>query len=289
MTRNRMLALVAAWMLFAPLFASAESVDVQAKPLPAIQPGTILAKPAPQGWTHLVLFARPRLAAGDVDAAPDTAKRFAAMFSTAIVARVKEQSGQFQLDEVAMGLAMDIDGKQTIVDSNTAAALGGKLGLFGGRVLSAAEEALKEVKQIARYETMMLFDAKALVHHNNEHQEMLVRHLIWVSKKTGQLGAALWLQEPGDSGFQLAQDHFVVLPPTCVEDRVLHVDKTKFTLGVPGKTAFALERLPRGTEYAFTPALRATASLGTFTPAQVQELAVSFSQAVAQGPSRKLR
>ena len=260
-------------------------VDTARKPLARIRPGTIVAKPAPEGWTDLILFARPRLGAGDHESAPSSAKRFVRMFNTAVAARVKKHDdGTHSLDEVAVGVSMAIDGKQVIVTPDTAAPLGGKLGIFGPKILSAAEESLNDVQQVARYETMLLFDAKALMHHDGEHVEMMVRHLIWVSKSTGKLGTAVWLTKPTESGAELAGDAFIVLPPQLVEDRVLHVDKSKFTLGVPGKEAFALERLPPGAKYAFTPELKEHAAKKDFTPQDVKALAVAFAQAVAKGP-----
>ena len=263
-----------------------ETIEIDVRPLARIRPGTVIAKPAPQGWTHLILFARPRLGAGDMEAASKTAQNYVKMFNTAMVARVRKAAEGFALDEVAIGHSMNIDGKQVVVTPDTAAALGGKLGFMGGRLLAGAEEALQGVKQVARYSTMMVFDAEALVHHEQQHIPMTVRHLVWVSKSTGKLGAAVWLLKPDEeqAKLSLAADHFTVLPPQLVEDRVLHVDKTKISLGIPSKEAFALEKLPPGARYRFTQELEQTAAQAKFTPAQVQELAVAFGKAVAAGP-----
>lgn len=274
--------------------ALGETIETKVRPLSRIRPGTVIAKPAPQGWTHLILFARPRLGAGDMQAASKTARDYVKMFNTAMVARVKKADGGFELDEVAIGHSMNIDGKQVVVTPDTASALGGRLGLMGGHLLAGAQEALEGVKQVARYSTMMVFDAEAIVHHDEEHVQMTVRHLVWVSKTSGQLGAAMWLlrhreetEAEKQGKYALAEKHFTVLPPQLVEDRVLHVDKSKISFGIPTKEAFALEKLPPGVQYRFTSELAKTAARDKFTPQQVQQLAVAFGKAVAEGPIKK--
>ena len=51
-------------------WAGAETVEVEHKPLARITPGTVIARPAPKGWTDMVMLSKPRLGSGDVDATP---------------------------------------------------------------------------------------------------------------------------------------------------------------------------------------------------------------------------
>lgn len=265
--------------------AAADRIDVTHRPLERIPPGTVIGRQVPETWTHMLMFARPRLGAGDVDAAPAMARKYASAFSTVLLARVsKRPDGNFRLATVAVGQTMNIGGKNVVVTADTQGQLGGNLGFLGRRILQASEEALQDVKQVARYDSLLVFDAKGYFHYQDDHHEMQFRTLVWISERDGSLGSAVWLLKPEDMAYRLAYPHFVLLKPGLVEDRVLHVDGSRFTFGVPSEDALAIDKLPPGRKVPFTDGLKGPACCAQFTPLKVQQLAQQFALAVQTAP-----
>src|SRR5258708_29794327 len=56
------------------------AVDLQARPLDWIAPGTVIGETAVKGWTHLRLIATPRIGPGDIQAIPRTALKYRHLF-----------------------------------------------------------------------------------------------------------------------------------------------------------------------------------------------------------------
>src|SRR5271165_6505925 len=71
--------------------------DVRARPLDAIEPGTVIGTKAPEGWTHLILKSHPRPGAGDYQQLSRTQAEWAGMLLTAIVADVKQEYDRYRL------------------------------------------------------------------------------------------------------------------------------------------------------------------------------------------------
>lgn len=255
---------------------ASRQVDVRLRPMEWIPPGTVIGKGAPKGWTDLVLLATPRIGVGDVEEVPRTAASYSSMFLFAILSNVRsEQVGDgasYVLDKVAIGTALNINQRDVVADSENT--FGADLGMFGRRILSENEKILKtDVRQVARTPTMMVFDAKAFVLRNQRHRSMILRHVVLVSPRTGQISTFVWLLgSDGASGYALADKGLQKLPPSFREDRVLSVDGQKFTLGIPSPDAFALAKIPQGTPIGFSDTLKATAATRQFTPKAAEQL-----------------
>jgi hypothetical protein len=276
--------------------STSRSVDVQPRPLDWITPGTVIGEGAPKGWTDLILFATPRIGAGDVDQVPRTAASYSSMFLFTIVAKVKgDAQAGYSLEKVAIGTAMNIGGRNVIADGENT--FGADLGMIGRRVLAENEKILKsDVRQVARTATMVVFDANAFVLRNQKHRSMVIRHAIVASPTTGKVSTFVWLMgSDGGTGYALADKGLQKLPTGFREDRVLSVDGQKFTLGIPSPDAFALARLPQGASLGFSEALKAVAATRQFTPSLAQkleaELQARYAPAVARaktaGPVRQ--
>jgi hypothetical protein len=250
-----------------------KAVDVEPRPLDWITPGTVIGETAPKGWTDLVLLATPRIGVGDVDDVPRTAASYSRMFLFTILGKVRGSAlAGYSLEKVAIGLALKIDGRNVIADSEHT--FGADLGLIGSRVLAENEKILKnDFRQVARTSTMLVFDANAFVLRKQKHQSMVIRHVILASPTTGKLSTFVWLLDPeGPDGYALAEKGLQKLPPNCLEDRVLSVDGQKFTLGIPSNDAFALAKIPQGTALGFSEALKLVAATKAFTAESARRL-----------------
>jgi hypothetical protein len=259
-------------------------VDLTPRALPRIRPGTVIGDGPPQGWSNLVLFATPSLAAGDVKEIPRVAADYARMFKFTVLANVskKNPKGPAYLDVVGRGFAMTVQGRQVIVDSRNT--FGADLGLFGKRVLDENEKILdKDVLQVARTDTMLIFDAQAVMLVNNKHQKMVIRHAIVVVPETAQLSTFVWLLTPQ---YAPAETAMQLLPPNMHEERLLSVKKDKFFLGMPSPDAFALVRIPQGRAVQYTAELRRLAATREFTVAIVRDLESQLRGVAKAAPVR---
>jgi hypothetical protein len=252
------------------------AVDLQARPLDWIAPGTVIGETAVKGWTHLVLIATPRIGVGDIEAIPRTAVKYSNLFRFTILANVRSSgtgdARSFYLDRVAIGGASEINGRNVIISSEQT--FGSDLGFIGKRIFQENESILQaDVRQVVRTRTMLVFDAQGFVLYNRKHARMVMRHVILVSPHDGKLSSFVWLMgADGRNGYALAERTLQLLPPGLREDRVLSVDANKFTLGIPANDAFALAHIPRGTPVEFTPTLGRLAATRRFTAETALEL-----------------
>jgi hypothetical protein len=251
-------------------------VDLQSRPLDWIPPGTVIGDAAPQGWTNLVLIGTSRLGVGDVEAVPRTAVKYSSMFHFTVLANVRPgrrgNAQAYVLDRVAIGSALEINGKKVIATSDQT--FGYDLGFIGSKVMQENENILRtDVRQVVRTPTMMIFDAQGFVRYNHKHARMITRHVVVVSPRDGRLATFVWLMgSDGRGGYALAEPALQMLPPNMHEDRVLSVDANKFTLGIPSNDAFALAHIPQGTAIKYTPELSRLAIVRRFTPETALQL-----------------
>jgi hypothetical protein len=258
-------------------------VDLVARSLERIPVGTAIGKEAPANWTHLVLMATPTLTDEDLRDAPKMATHYARMFKFTLLANVAGQKDgartTYRLQRLARGFAIDINGKETVIDGKNT--LGADLGFFGKRILAENEAILdKDVYQVARTGTMMIFDAQAVMLAGKDHIKMIMRHAVLVDPDTGRLSTLVWLLSRTATGLAPAEKALQLLPPNMQEARLLHVLKDRFTLGIPAPDAFALVRIPQGTAIAYTPELQQSAAAATFTRDQVFALETALRAAV---------
>jgi hypothetical protein len=198
------------------------------------------------------------------------------MFHFTILANVRSASRgdatSFSLDKVAIGSALEVNGKNVITTSDQAT--GSELGFIGQKILQENENILRsDVRQVLRTPNMVVFDAQGFVLYNKKHAKMVMRHVILASPRDGKLSTFVWLMgADGRGGYALAERALQLLPPSMHEDRVLSVDANKFTLGIPSADAFALAHIPQGTPIKFTPELGRLAVTRRFTPETALQL-----------------
>jgi hypothetical protein len=264
------------------------TVDLQSRPLPLIAPGTVIGDGAPKGWSHLVLIATPALPAAALKEAPKTAADYARMFKFTLLANVIKKAGSstYSLDVVGRGFAVAINGKETIIDSEHT--LGADMGLFGRRILDENEKICdKELRQVARTDTMMIFDAQSVMKWQGRHTRMVVRHAFLVFPESGRLATLVWLLTRDQAGaYGLAEPAVQLLPPNMHEERMLSIDPSKFFLGMPTADAFALARIPQGTALPYSPELSRLAAVKDFRSEQVLGLEAALRAAVRQATVR---
>jgi hypothetical protein len=255
-----------------------------------ITPGTVIDENARDGEQRLVLLAKSRLASGDVDETSRMVRDYAGMFHLAILAHVvSEQNGgttRYRLARVAVGLCLPIKGRNVVISSSTHSRLGAGLNFIAKRVLAGGEENLDDVVQIARHPAISIFDAKAIVLHDGEHRDMVVRHMVWVNPQSGTLGTLVWQLAENAKGYRMAQSVMQVLPPSFVEDRIVNVKSSELTFGVPSERAFAIVDIPQGTPIPVTPELARLAARRSFSAATLSQLAEQVNKAIAQKRAR---
>ena len=200
------------------------------------------------------------------------AKSIAQKFTIAILANV--QSGQegngsaYLLDRVGIGIGTRVNGKNTIISSDTQAGLGANLGIIERQVLSTTEKGFATGnRQVARTATMLVFDADSMLLIGGDHKPMVTRFVLLVARDTGQLGAMSWILEPtaaGDYRFYDRPMQYLTVP--VIEDRILNVKADKFFLGIPAADAFAQVKPTSGTPIPWTDSLRSFGVRRTFSP-----------------------
>ncbi len=262
--------------------ASERAYDVEPRAVAPLEAGIRITSQPPRGWSHMVLQATPRLGAGDVSETPALVAKYATTFTTVILANVKqlEQGGPYYLDKLAIGAAVPIKGELTIVTAAKHQELGAGIGFIGGRVLAASEEVMAKARQVARYPGMLIYDVPALMYLNNRHEDLTIRHVVWVAERSGRLGSAMWVMRDGKNpdSFDLIGDEIRFVPPGTREDRVLHVDGNEFTLGIPSARAFAMTTLPPGKSFPPSPSLRELAVVRRFDREKLGQMARALSE-----------
>lgn len=258
-------------------------MPIEPKSIQRIAPGTVVFDHENRGYSNLILFSKGKLEAGDTQAVNSTTRYYGDLFSLVYMANVKKVGDKFRFDRVAVGYSSKINGKDVVVNSETAGKLGLSLNLIGKAVLSSNERALTDITVVAKNDQCVVIDAPAIVRYNNRNEPMMVRFFIWTSEIDGRVGTTIWLLAKNGKGYQLAEKTFNFLPPEMVEDRILYVDGSQFTVGIPSATAFAMTSIPQGRAYEFTDRMRKVAAAESFTTQTFNELIVSVAEALGQG------
>jgi hypothetical protein len=231
--------------------AAAEPVDTVPRLIARIEPGAKIEDGPPEGWSHLVLHAVPRVAEGNVEKVSPLVNRLVSKFHLTILADVlpvnNAQAKRFRLERVAIGLALPIDDIETVVTAATQDKLGAKLGFVDRNALSESEGSLNGVKQVARTSTMLVFDAPSIMRLDKKNRNVTQRHALLASPTTGKLATVVWVVDEDANGAPVLIDPVAhLLPENCEDDRQIFVDAAQFNFGIPSKQAFALVKLPDG-------------------------------------------
>jgi hypothetical protein len=230
--------------------ADVETVDIEPRQIARIEPGAKIEEGPPEGWSHLVLHAVPRVAEGDVETVSALVNRLVSKFHLTILADVAPTDGpakRFRLDRVAIGLALPINDIETVITPSTQEKLGAKLGFVDRNALSESEGSLNGVKQVARTSTMLVFDAPSIMRLDKKNRSVTQRHAVLTSPTTGKLATLVWIVDQDEDGAPKLVDNVAhLLPENCEDDRQIFVDAEQFSFGIPSKQAFALVKLPDG-------------------------------------------
>lgn len=118
-------------------------VDLKVQPLGWIPPGTVVGTTPPPGWSHLISVVHPRIRQGDLGKVSESVRDYACMLTINFLANVtqdpKSTSPRYHLEEVSLGIGTLINGKNTIITSNTQKELGADFDFFARRLLSHCE------------------------------------------------------------------------------------------------------------------------------------------------------
>ncbi len=260
----------------------AAPVLLEPRPLHRIPPGTPVFAEQNRGYSDLLLFVKGRLAAGDVGSVSETMRYYTDLFNLVFLADVKRGAdGRHRLADVAVGFATKIRGQDVAVTADSAERLGASLSIVGSTVLAGNEAALQEITLTAQNGGCAVIDAPTVVLFMNRHQKMVVRYFVWVSGADGRVGMAAWLLRIAGERREFVEKTLQYLPPGMVEDRVMHVDASRFLLGMPTADAFAVVAIPQGRPFAVTPRLEAVGARRTFDEASLAELVASLAEALS--------
>jgi hypothetical protein len=269
--------------------AASPTVDTSPRPVTRLEAGLEITKDAaPEGWSHLLLYAIPRVASGDVQDLPRVFGRMAVMFKLTVVADVRRgggRRGDYVLRDIGIGFAKEVGGREVVVTTASLAESSGLEGVITRRVLEGNEKCLDEVLQVSRTPTMSIFDAEANMLRDGKHEKMVCRHAVLVSPRTGDVATCVWLLAKDRNAYKLAERSMRLLPPGLHEDRELNVETDLFVLGVPTPDALALVELPEGDDVRFTRELSAVAATKEFTPEISMDLEAALRGALEERPA----
>jgi hypothetical protein len=257
-------------------------------PVVQITPGTTIdlsadAAKQQERWNLVVLLATPQISSGDTDKLSDMIRNSVSTLTLTILGTVrKTEAAAYELTEIGIGYSIAINGKLTVINSESAFALGAKLGFIANRMLKENEGRLPEVVQVVQASNMLMFDAPGLIYRDGKHQPLITRHLCWIDAATGKAATLVWLLEKTSDGTSrfVESEPLRLVPTGTVEERGIHVDGSQFFLGIPNEQAFALEELPPGTSIPWIQPVSPLVSNDSFTQPQLTELATYLNQCI---------
>lgn len=229
-----------------------KAYDVKPRRLGQIEPGTVVDKSPPRGWSDLVIKIRSFIDEQDIDKVHPIAAKMASMLSTVILANVKEEQldngrVRYRLSSLGIGLAADVNGQDTVVTSESQEAVGADLNIVARQVLSKAEDRLSGATLVMRSNTIAVVDMNALIVVQGSHEEVVLRHVMLVNPSSGELDTVIWAITMNErKEYDQVLGKVELLAKDLIEDYRLHVDTDRFTLGIPSETAFAMFEPPQG-------------------------------------------
>ena len=225
--------------------------EAQRSRIGLIPPGTVVGEGPPRPWTHLIIKSQPRVTDGDVRRVAASQIRLASLYFMATLARVEpiEVDGQatFRLADLASGIGTRVGDRDVIVSPDTAKRLGADPGFLGGMVLSEMYNEQQAVEVVFRSETAAMWDTPIVIRKAGVNRSHVLRYAAVVDAKTGLLDAFCWLIDiTASRGYQGVSGNVQWLAPSTMVDCRLFVDKSEYTLGIPGDNAFACLAMPQG-------------------------------------------
>lgn len=278
-----------AWGWAPPLTVATEPAPTDSGlPLPIIEAGTLVDDPGRDRWNRVVLLATPRFASGDVDDVSEAIQETVARFTLAILATVRpapaaegDTGPRHELVEVGVGYCTLVHGQLTVVAPDTILD-GMSLDFLAKQVLTAKQKTLRDMLCVGRHGQAVVFDAPTLMLRDDDHEDLLVRHLVRLETESGTCSTCTWLVATDDAGSRRPlEDPLRIVAGGTREERPIHVDGGRFTFGFPTRQAFAVEDLPPGRRVDWSASLRIAADMPAYSSPALERLTVELDTAVA--------
>ena len=256
------------------------------KSLTRVSPGTVVVDTTATQWNRSIYVAVSRITNGAADSVPIMIRKRVPLFTLALLATVSNQAPAgappaFHLLEIGAGYAIPLEGQLTIISTDDPPAAEG-IDMIGRQILAANGRHLSELRCVGAYDTMQVIDIDAIFFRKEQHLPLIMRHFVWIEAKTGHCATCVWLlARQADGSLQPTADPPRWLSEGTRDERAIHVDASKFFLGMPTQEAFALMSLPPGTDLAWSPRLRQAATADRYTAETLPVLAVAINQALA--------
>jgi hypothetical protein len=267
-----------------PLFA--EDPAPARRPVTLIEAGTPVDVPDRDRWNRIVLLATPRFTSGDTDAVPDSIRTTVSRFTFTMLATVRASetpadTDHHELVEIGIGYSTPVNGQLTVVAPD-AVPPSVPLDFLGRQVLNAKQKTLTEIECVGAHATAFVLDAPTITLRGDSHEDLVVRHMVRLDPKSGGCSICIWLLAAGPDGVIAPVDEPLrLVAGGTQEERMIHVDGSRFMLGMPTKRAFALEDLPPGQRLDWSLELRTAADKPAYTPAALDQLAAKIDAASA--------
>jgi hypothetical protein len=276
----------AALVLFAAFLHGSVIAAAAPTAVPRIPAGTSVAAATANRFNRVIYQAVSRITAGDADRVPSAIRGRVSMFTFAMLATVAHagDSAGYRLVEVGVGYAVPLGGQLTVVDTEAPPAAAG-IDRLGRQVLSANGRNLGSLRLVGKNDLMQVIDIDALVRVGSRHAPLTMRHFIWADPASGRVASCIWLLQKRNTGTYAP----LGTPPRWLhegthDNRSIHVDASKFILGLPTQEAFAISSLPPGSELTWTTALQQVAALPIYSDANLQQLTAAISEALTNPP-----
>lgn len=227
-----------------------------------LAPGTTLEPSPPKGWSDPVVKTVTHLESGDINTLPAFARKTATRFRTAILADVRREEGQsrFRLRRVGAGLCLDLDGRETVISSDSLKEQKVDLGTVDAMVLGRAERALGRSRLVARTPAFAVYDTYVeLADAAGVHHSILLRYALLVDPETGALRTVCW-STPDDPSERRPVESWTLLPPNYVFRCGIHIAAKRVIGNLAAAWYFAMVDLPRGESIPVPEGLRSLAS-----------------------------
>ncbi len=273
--------------------------------------GTPVSNSQQGRWNRVVFLAKPRLATGDTDSVPNMFHDIVPKFIVTIMATVEpvpaalpvsrpvtaldsstpdatstvtastqgSSATRYRLAEVGIGHSVQVGKQLVAIEPGNYKSHGVDLSFIERQFLSQSGQHFEEIRSVARTATHLMFDVPAILNRNGIHKDFVMRHLVWIDGQTGTVHALIWLLEKSKSASLAVVESELPrwLQTDRIEDRMIHVDAKEFTLGVPGKHAFALEQMPPGRVVEWTKELLSVAALDRYDVDSMRTLLVGLN------------
>lgn len=208
-----------------------------------IAPGTAVEGKLPKGWTHRIVRSQPRLASGDLESLPDSARATATLVRTTVLADVERRGGSYELERVGVGNAVPVGDRELVVTLDGPQEAWDQLGVVDRVVVRVAQGKLDEGRLIARTPTFALLRTPSVMTIGGKHEDVDLHYAMLVDPKTGGIATLSWATPVGSGAIP---DRVVALPPDPIFDVALDVRTTRALGPVPLAWSFAMNALPPG-------------------------------------------